>query len=370
MSVSPALSYYTDAGDRRRLPTSLLVAAILGNVLSHGVLLLTGLSGAGAMLRPTLGVRNYRFGMPVPAEPSSAYVVGVGLGWLLRSAALVLMAVACFGVLGRRAAARVLMIVCAYAWIVLGAVELFVLLYSAAGTRTLGPPGPVGPGGVAVNASRPVSDLAVYVALGLAVNFAFPIFALVALRRGGVAGAFAREPAGGESVRPLRATAVLVLVFAGMFALGHAAELVAVSSSSAGSDERWFFTSQSVLPFMEPGTTRGAVPNALLGLALCAAFIAGAAMALAGRVRGGRAVLLVATLVKLVSLAAVMTARERFLPLIRGVPMTAAVTFHAYVTTVALWAWYATAPVALLILLTSRPSPPGRVGPAKMVQAL
>ena len=164
-----------DAAERR--PLAVTVIAWVGIALCSLILLvfLSGVaSGASSASSPGALIQR--------GDRQSVAAIGFVIGFVARWAFYILMLAGCMGLLASRRGARRLVIVCAYAWIILTVIEIFFIVWSvnsALGTpaaRTRGNPNPP--------LNFPTSNqILLIIGISCAVGIAFPFSAIAVLRR-------------------------------------------------------------------------------------------------------------------------------------------------------------------------------------------
>src|SRR5438045_601736 len=115
MTVASPLAYYRDDGSQPRRPPLLTTVAVTGIVLAALLLLGQTLSA------PSMSQRTNSGGFPAVAQ---SFGIGFAMGRLVAIAFALLMLVGCCGLLSLRWTARLLVLIAAYAWMVLGALAI------------------------------------------------------------------------------------------------------------------------------------------------------------------------------------------------------------------------------------------------------
>lgn len=277
MTAAAPLPYFTEDPAVPRRSGALTAVAVTGIVLAALMILAqavnAGLTGTGPP-------RN------VAANGVDAAFV---FGRFARALFAVLMLLGCAGLLSLRPAARWLVIVTAYAWLVLFALEAVAFVYALSIPRT----------GQAV--LRQTTGWAIAAgALASAVSgLAFPVFALVVLRRRDVTAAFALRAATPPPQVPaiVRATAAMLLALAALWTLQAAVEWLAVAEGAVAysSGGRLFTAAARTQP---SGRGPSAVLDAALLVLLNGTLVVGCALLLA-RSRTGAAIVFACCIVKM-----------------------------------------------------------------------
>jgi hypothetical protein len=183
--TDPTLGYFRPAAAATRAPASVTVIAWTGIALCSLILLskFSGLTASpSASPGEFLGVRN----------GTTAAYLGFVFGFLLRWTFYILMLVSCVGLLQSRPAARLLCVVCAYAWIVLTILEIVFLIWAISAAQTVGPPRGLAPSGL--TDTSVTTAILFSIAVACAIGVAFPFGLLIILRRPAAVQHFRRRP--------------------------------------------------------------------------------------------------------------------------------------------------------------------------------
>jgi hypothetical protein len=260
MTAGATLAYFNEDPTRPRRPGAVTAVAIIGIVLAALSVMGNALGGAPALVPPDAGPRAF--------DPP------ILLGRMLGVAFTLLMLVGCVGLLGLRPVARWLVVIAAYAWLVVFALEATTYVHAMLSPRA---PSFVPP-------TRAFAPLAIYAIFAILKGVAFPLVALLVLRRRAAGELFARSaPAAPADPPPLaRPVAAVLLAFAVMWviqALAEAAMLLTYGNGAGVSYPRTRLSASGGVP--------GAViANAAVSILLHGVLLVGCVLVLA-RQRAG-----------------------------------------------------------------------------------
>jgi hypothetical protein len=336
MSSASPLAYYTAEKDQTRLPPALTAVAITGIVLC--ALAIVGQMFAGTS-RPS----------QVNPSQTSEFSIGFAFGRLVSIAFTVLMLVGCCGLLSLRPVARIMVIVAAYAWVILAIVSAVVLVYAhyMAAAMTTG-------------RGTPTVWITFLPALLVAAQLGFAIWASLVVRRPPVAALFLPEQP--LPISPLvRLAAILTLAYASLTALAMLVELAAVALSV---QQFHYVRTLHALPIYGSDLAVIRFTDILLGLLLHIGFVTGCILILTGRAAGAL-VLAICCLVKLTFAITIWSASGDY-PSTFNAYNVAPTTWAAIYSFLALLSTRITSlmtPALLLAIFTYRPRLPAPTAP-------